>query len=354
MAFEGETRQEFEVYRNRERCNERQAYFEELRLPIRQQIEINDYDMNSPIPTVSVSTLTLRKHRASIHLSYELLEDLFHMRIDQMNRGNNYRGALERLTGMLSLVSRETESRLRVMQPVDEGHPVILDRVRIVNQLDSRLILIDMIFWAVRSTDADLGRLMFERTLHELLSGNINDISSNGTFQIERPYVEPKKYKVDAEEHAHELLKSMLTKKQFEMYKDAGFVIIKGTRGRVYKVRKKDMISVVQKRKGLKEKNYRLCLEPREHGAICPTDEVIAKIKLIQADEKKLHELGNRFDGYFGINALAVNPDGSISVDGNGGIGEQVLNFNGNGIAEYLTVDSNGNITGNLEREENE
>lgn len=341
MAFEGEDRQEFEIYRNRERCNERQAHFQELHLPIMQQIEINDYDMCSPIPPVSVTTLTLRKHRASVHLSYDLLWNLFHIRFDPMGRE-----ALQRLIGMLALVSIETESRLRTMQPVNEGHPVILDRVRMVNQPDSRLILIDMLFWAVRGTDADLGRLMFERTLHEVLSGNVNDIPSNGTVQIERPYVEPRRYKIDAEERAHELLKSMLTKKQFEIYKDEGFVIIKGTRGRIYKVRKKDMITVVQNQKGLKTKNYRLCLEPREYGSICPTDEVIAKIKLIQADEDKLHKLGNKFDDYDGHN-LTVNPDGTITVTGNE-LDGQVLEFDSNGIAGWASLDVNSNNSGTM------
>jgi len=343
VAFAGgNNRHEFEVFRNMERGHVNPDY-RVMHLPVGHQIEISD----NTNPPPSSPYLELHRHRASMHLSYELLEDLFHVRINPMLQEAQYVNALDRLIGMLALVSRETESRLQTMQPVDEGHPVILDRVRIVNQPDSRLILIDMLFWAVRGTDADLGRLLFERTLHEVLSGNISEIPSNGTYAIERPYVEPKRYNDDAEEHAHELLKSMLTNNQFKIYKDEGFVIIKGTYGRVYKVRKKDMITVTQKRRG-KTKEYRLCLEPREHGKICPTDEVIAKIKLIQADEKKLHELGNRFDDY-GTHNLTVNSDGSISVEGTSL--DEVLSFDSNGIAGWASLDisSNSNSSGTID-----
>jgi len=103
------------------------------------------------------------------------------------------------------------------------------------------------------------------------------------------------RYTIDAEENAHELLKSMITFKQFKLYKNKNYVEVKGTYGRKYKVYKSQMIRVSQKIKNRKRKVYSLCIEPRDIADICPTDVVIAKIKLIKADEKHLHSISNKF-----------------------------------------------------------
>jgi hypothetical protein len=147
-------------------------------------------------------------------------------------------------------------------------------------------------------------------------------------FNMEFNYPKPKqKVEPDAEENAHELLKTMLTKKEFVTYRDEGFVMVKGTYGRTYKVIKGNMIQVTQKR-GKKTKNYRLCIEPRDYGTICPTDEVIAKIKLIKASEKMLHKIGNRFDGgEYEFGAASMHFD---SCDG------QVLSYDGNDSISFI------------------
>ena len=104
------------------------------------------------------------------------------------------------------------------------------------------------------------------------------------------------RYTIDAEENAHELLKSMITRRQFELYKNDNYVEVKGTYKRRYKVYKDRMILVSQKIKSRKRKIYSLCIEPRDIADICPTDVVIAKIKLIRANEKYLHSISNRFN----------------------------------------------------------
>jgi hypothetical protein len=104
-------------------------------------------------------------------------------------------------------------------------------------------------------------------------------------------------WKSEAEEKALKLLKSILSKEEFEIYKKDGYVMVEGKSHKIYKVRKGAMIAISEKQKDGLYKDYRLCIEPKKHGTICPTDEVIAKIKLIQADENKLHEIAKRFEG---------------------------------------------------------
>jgi hypothetical protein len=67
------------------------------------------------------------------------------------------------------------------------------------------------------------------------------------------------------------------------------------------------MIEVTKVVKGQVKDAYRLCIEPRDRGTICPTDEVIAKIKLIKASEKHLHKIANRFSGSGDYEGLAIN-----------------------------------------------
>lgn len=304
---------EFEVYRNEERRIP--PGITTFRIPI---IDRNLY--NSPSPYIPegqsieqaisppVSYLELNKYRASMHISYDILQNQFGINLGFEHPAQPARNDLERLVELLRVVSRETDARLKQLQPVDEGHPIILEYVRVINQWEANgLILIDTLFWAIQVRDADLGKSVFERTLMEVLSGQFDGTITQPPYgRSPLPYLDPhdfhlinsygKGYKDDAEENAHELLKSMITKEQFELYKNDGYVEIKGTYGRIYKVRKGNMIVVTQERKGSKKKEYRLCLEPRDYGTICPTDEVIAKIRLIKASEKKLHKIGNKFD----------------------------------------------------------
>lgn len=261
--------------------------------------------------------IELRKARCAIHLSYEALENLFNI---NLNSSNTFRNR-DVITTYLRVASRETVNHLKEMQPVEEGHPVILNSVRLFKQEMSRLFLIELEFWSITIREAELGRSVFERILHELVQRGLQDFNSETQINLDtlRAMCEDslygsfdtKKYSIDAEENAHELLKSMITDKQFELYKKENFVEVKGTHGRTYKVIKGSMIQIIQRIKGQKKKVYDLCLEPRDRGTICPTDEVIAKIRLIRADEKKLHKIGNTFnkDGTFntGINHLSIN-----------------------------------------------
>ena len=102
-----------------------------------------------------------------------------------------------------------------------------------------------------------------------------------------------KRYDDKAEKRALKLLKGMLKPAEFKVYKETGQVMIQGNSNKMYKVKKTGMIEVSEKGK---DNTYRLCIEPKHHGTICPTDEVIAKIKLIQADETRLHKIARKFE----------------------------------------------------------
>lgn len=316
------------IYRNEEIA--RHDTMQTLRLPRPQSFnycvpeeDITPYIM--PLP----QHIELRKARCAIHISQDALERLFNIDLRSSNTLRNR----DVITTYLRVASRETITRLKEVQPIEEGHPVILNKVRFIPQDYGMLYLIELEFWSITIQEAELGRSVFERILHELARNSTQDFNTptdilNATVtgdQIDANSIsaailgndlygnsfDTKRYNVDAEENAHELLKSIITEQQFELYKKENFVEIIGTYGRTYRIRKNSMIQVTQKRLGCKKKSYDLCLEPRDRGTICPTDEVIAKIKLIKADEKLLHKIGNRFnrDGTFNNspNYLSIN-----------------------------------------------
>ncbi len=329
-------RDRVEIYRNEERRIPRGI--RTLRIPIVERMEINF----PPCETISVPSLVvpqayleLQRYRCTFHISYEVLEGLSlrgnSLNLNLCNVGTRaYTEVMDQITLMMQQASRETQGRLRQLQPMEEGHPVILNNVWLINQSESRLLAMDLEFWSIQHQDSDLGKSVFERIIHEMLTGSYTGEWHNTSGSSQLPMIDDgnwhhiamvdmgglhtafggKKYKDDAEENAHELLKGMITKEQFELYKKENYVKIKGTYGRTYIIRKGNMIEVTKKRLGCKAKSYRLCMEPRDRGTICPTDEVVAKIKLIRASEKKLHELANKFNGdLFG--------GGSITLDGN-------------------------------------
>ena len=263
-----------------------------LRIPIIPDSMSNWFsEEGQPIDAPQIHTLELNRYQCSLHINPDIFSTLFTI-------SGSGRNDMDAIRVFMNIVSRETQNRLETMQPISEGHPVILDRVDLTKQQATYQIVVHIGFWAIQQRDADLGRAVFERTLHECLSGRRTSSSASSN---PLPYLDPSTfhregYDINAEENAHELLKGMLSEKQFELYKLEGHVIVEGTYGRIYKVNKNDMIDVLQQRKGHEEKTYRLCIEPRDSGTICPTDEVIAKIKLIQASEKELHKIGIKWD----------------------------------------------------------
>jgi len=325
--------------------------YDELNIPIYNSCEDMPMSMSDSIET---EHLRLRRCRCSIHVTYEMLADFLQL------------GAIEgteALANILHHVSIETQHTLRRLQPISEGHPVILQNVWMIQQHESRLMLIDITFWAVQERDADLGKDEFYRLFFHTLqhgytvSGNLNDtvqihdisFTNHPMYGISPvDFSQKKLYNDDAEENAHELLKSMITKKQFELYKKDNYVIIKGTKGRKYKVNKNEMIAVAVSECELtrrKKTSYRLCIEPRDRDTICPTDEVIAKIKLIRADEKLLHKLANKFDNNFG-SGISLTFNGtmdSISITNSNDFNVSVSRDGGQTFTECTNGNSNDN-----------
>jgi len=278
-----------------------------LSMPIIDRMLINEPNAfapeGGPLPDAPMRTLELKKCNFTFHVSYDLLEDCLNVNLQRDLQD------LQSVCVFLGDVATSANAALETIQPLAGGHPVIIDRVDLGQQDTRYQIVIEIKFWAVTLEEADVGRAVFERIFHESLSnGGTRGLGERATRtgNSPLPYLDPstfhrKGYDTDAEENAHELLKKMLTKKQFELYKLEGYVAVKGTYGRTYRVNKNDMIDVVKNKKGSKAKSYRLCIEPRDNGTICPTDEVIAKIKLIQSSEKELHKVGIKWAGNINV-----------------------------------------------------
>lgn len=302
------------VYRSPERYDDYHREYVEIPHPNSQQhiytldSYINEHGAvpNEPI----LKTIRLQRFRASLHVSYEMLRNFGHdFRIQTLNTIAQNQNAQAILLTIFQTVSRETDKRLREEERGIPEHTIILDKVEVIMQIETDRLLVDMVFYACQHRDADLGLRYFQNNLYRLqhtrdgnfehLDENIR-LSSYWTSNFIPLNVEYNKYdyfyRKKAEERALKLLKSMLSKEEFEIYTKDGYVVVEGKTHKIYKVKKNSMIEVSEKQKNNLYKTYRLCIEPKNHGTICPTDEVVAKIKLIQADEKLLHKTAKRFD----------------------------------------------------------
>jgi hypothetical protein len=284
---------------------------------------------NEPV----LRTIRLQRFRASLHISYEMLRDLGIdlFRTHTLNLQENQSQQACLLT-IFRKVSELTDRRVREEERDTPEHTIILDKVELIEQIETDRVLIDLVIYACQHRDAELCQRYFQDYFYRLCDSirtqntNISDTETGAIRRIQdidpslritqealnRSYewlhnlatnygIPPstfyKKYDKNAEEKALKLLESMLSKEEFEIYKKDGYVMVKGNSHKMYKVRKGAMIAVSEKQKDGLYKDYRLCIEPKNHGTICPTDEVVAKIKLIQADENKLHEIAKRFEG---------------------------------------------------------
>lgn len=282
-----------------------------------------------------LKTIRLQRYRASLHISYEMLRglgiDLF--RTQALNLQENQSQQALLLT-LFRKVSELADRRVREEERGIPEHTIILDKVELVWQAETDRLLVDLVIYACQHSDTELCKRYFEEYFYRMCDSirlqntNITETTETGTLRrIQRigdeagitqedinrsyewmnnlrwtqnfipPTIKYNKWKPEAEEKALKLLESMLSKREFEIYKKDGYVMVEGKSHKMYKVRKNAMIGVSEKQKDGLYKDYRLCIEPKNHGTICPTDEVVAKIKLIQADENKLHEIAKRFEG---------------------------------------------------------
>jgi hypothetical protein len=234
-----------------------------------------------------------------------------------------------------SRVSELTARRVREEEREHPEHTIILDKVELIEQIETDRVLVDLVIYACQHRDAELCQRYFYEYFYRICDSirlqNTRAIDQPETESIRRIqefdpafrltqsdinrsyewlhtlrdlneyescfYRRENKWKPESEEKALKLLESMLSKEEFEIYKKEGYVIVEGKSHKMYKVRKGAMIAVSEKQKDGLYKDYRLCIEPKNYGTICPTDEVIAKVKLIQADENKLHEIAKKFEG---------------------------------------------------------
>ena len=273
------------------------------------------------LPNQVIQSIRLQRYRASLHVSYGLLRDSgLDFRTQTLNSIAQNQNIQALLLTIFRTVSHETDRRLREEERGIPEHTVILDKVEVILQPGADRLLVGMIFYACQHQDSELGLRYFQDSLQRLIyntrrtfhqdgrmeinfSETLQELEHNrewlqeinGTFPFE--FSDFKKYDKKAEERALKLLKSILTQEAFEIYTKDGYVMVEGKSHKMYKVRKNTMIGVSEKQKDGLYKDYRLCIEPKNHGTICPTDEVIAKIKLIQADENKLHKIAKRFEG---------------------------------------------------------
>lgn len=131
-----------------------------------------------------------------------------------------------------------------------------------------------------------------EQSINSIIFGNIHQTQCSGSaiYDNFQYYLSPELKK--SEDRALKLLAGMISKEDFEKYRQYGTITIQGKSGKYYKVHKHFMIKVYdRKNKPL----YSLCIESASQ--VPPTDQVISRIKLIKSDEKKLHKIAKRFGG---------------------------------------------------------
>jgi len=308
------------VYRSPERYDDYHRDYIEIssRAPI-SLMPMRD-DCNPPYME-RIASIRLQRYRASLHVSYDTLHvfgfDRMSTRID------NNQNAQAILLTVFRPVSLETDRMLREEERGHPEHTIILDKVDVIIQPRTDRLLVDVVFYACQHRDVELGQQYFQENLYRLIANSqrfgqtfIQQVGADTrtTQEIfERSIEELRRlsftsfsytatgavgprYNKKAEERALKLLESMLKPHEFKIYKESGYVIVRGKSKKMYKVNKIGMIDVSQKSKHPFYKTYRLCIEPKHYGTICLTDQVIAKIKLIQADEDKLHKIAKRFE----------------------------------------------------------
>ena len=320
------------VFRSSERYDDyHREYVEILPLNVNPRYAFEQRQMDQPI-----TPIRLQRFRASLHISYEMLRDLGidAFRTQVLNIQENQAQQALLLT-VFRKVSELTYSRIREEERNAPEHTIILDKVEVIEQIETDRLLVDLVIYACQHRNVELCQRYFEEYFYRICDSiktqntNITDSTETGAisqiqrlgpeitqedinrsyewlgrlrfYQTNEPFF-PRgnwtgSWKPEAEEKALKLLESMLSKEEFEIYKKDGYVMIEGKTHKMYKVRKNAMIAVSEKQKDGLYKDYRLCIEPKNYGTICPTDQVIAKIKLIQADENKLHEIAKRFEG---------------------------------------------------------
>ena len=315
------------VYNSPERYDDYHREYVEIPHPNSQQqlYTLNSYiNEHGTVPNEPIlRTIRLQRFRVSLHVSYDMLRE-FIPNIRTLREGvtrasidEELRNSQALLLAIFQTVSRETDRRLREEEGGIPEHTIILDKVEVITQIETDRLLVDMVFYACQHRDADEGVRYFQEKLFRLIESSrrgIDPTRSIGNelgliqeaiehnrewfhnFQSPLGWKRMETYDKKAEERALKLLESMLSKEEFEIYIKNGYVIVEGKTHKMYKVQKNSMIEVSEKQTNNLYKTYRLCLEPKEQGTICPTDQVVAKIKLIQADEGLLHKTAKRFD----------------------------------------------------------
>ena len=316
------------VYQSPERYDDYHREYVEIPHPNSQQ-HINTLDSyineHGTVPNEPIlRTIRLQRFRASLHVSYEMLRNFgLDFRTRTLNSIAQNQNAQALLLTIFQTVSRETDRRLREEERGIPEHTIILDKVEVIAQIETDRLLVDIVFYACQQRDTELGLRYFQENLQRLMyntrrthypdgrmeidfSENLQELEHNrewlhglqdsATQYLGRFSGEYKTYDKKAEERALKLLESMLSKEELEIYNKNGYVMVEGKTHKMYKVQKNSMIEVSEKQTNNLYKTYRLCLEPKEQGTICPTDQVVAKIKLIQADEGLLHKTAKRFD----------------------------------------------------------
>ena len=293
------------------------------------QYPVNTSNLTGPLPDTSVfRRIQLRRTRWSWHVDYQLLEN-FGIRLSPTHNLNmSNEEFINNNAILLTLFRKVSELTYNLLKEEEKDHPehtIILDKVDIVKQEHTDRLLIDLIFYACNYRDAELGSRRFQETFYRVYQNSLDQTSTrnessntqaevtveeleralrqvqqiarNNDFQhLYNLYRNKTTYDKKAEDKALKLLKTILKPNEFKIYKEDGYVMVQGKSGKMYKVKKGGMIEVSRKRKNSNlYENYRLCIEPKNYGTICPTDEVIAKIKLIQADENKLHKIAKKF-----------------------------------------------------------
>lgn len=315
------------VYQSPERYDDYHREYVEITHPNSQQhlytldSYINEHGTvpNEPI----LRTIRLQRYRASLHVYYEMLRNFgLDFRTLTLNYITQNKNSQAILLTIFQTISRETDRRLREEESGIPEHAIILDKVEVIAQIETDRLLVDMVFYACQHRDADLGLRYFQENLQRLMYNTRRTFHQDGRMEIAfsetlqeiehnrewlhglRPsatfynegFFKWETYDEKAEERALKLLESMLSKEEFEIYTKEGYVMVEGKSHKMFKVKKNAMIEVSEKQKDNLYKAYRLCIEPKNPGTICPTDEVVAKIKLIQADEGLLHKTAKRFD----------------------------------------------------------
>lgn len=281
--------------------------------------------------SMTFTQLVLRRHKIHVHITNDLL-DQYCPNLDF--RGQSIAQNIDmHKVWIITLIRKTAEHTYQKLKDEcwDGTHNVLLESVKIIWQHHFDRILVELKVYSCRHRELELAQERFQQALRQLLQNSVHlDGSIDSLYMgdraltvedIERAYravqnwgsvnwehlcfaggnMLGKRYDDKAEERATKLLKAMLTPAQLETYDKEGYILVEGKSGRMYKVRKNSMIEVSEKIKhSNRYRTYRICIEPKHHGTICPTDEVVAKIKLIQSDEKKLHEVGNKFkDGSY-------------------------------------------------------